>query len=141
MTQHLTVFLTLTFIALAMVATPSRADVAVMLQITQAQVSVQRIVRQEPTEMDLSDEAIKRRSAEFPSKLQNPVEDMMLVEWLDAAGLVVHREVRKDPRFVHDPNGVAVVMPETVVLLRAPSSAVQLRVKPRGHGDFHEFEL
>lgn len=145
----LNVFLPSMLMLLSFVSSPARADVAVMLEITALQVTVQRVERQEPTELDLSDEAIKRRSAELQGKLpqselgtaHNLDENQIAIEWLDASGVVVHREIRKDPRFVHDPDGNAVVMPDAIVLLRGPSAAVQLRIMPTGYTYFHEFTL
>jgi len=139
-------------LVLLAIAAPARADVAVLVGITGDSVTLHRVERSESietVEQDLSDAIIKRRSLspvgsiklDTVDKLLLETVDKLLIEWFDASGALVHRESRSDPRFLHAPNGEYVVLPEATVLIRAPSDAVTMRIRPRGFAVFTSFNV
>lgn len=134
----------LTLIVLLFLSAPATADVAVLVRITDFSVTLQRVERSESIEslgQDQSDAIIKRLAAPLDANNKANSGNSLVVEWFDAAGTLVHRESRADPRFVHAPGGEDVVLPEAIVLMRAPASAVLVRVRPRGFVDFTNFNV
>lgn len=121
------------------VTAPASADVAALIRITDVSVTLHRVERNESiefTEQDHSDAIIKRRALPQAGENSDNSSSSLLIEWFDANGTLVHRESQPDPRFVHAPGGEDVVLPEAMVLIRAPANAVELRVRPRGFIDF-----
>lgn len=131
-------------IALLASATPASADVAVLMQITDESVTVRRVERSESAEsieQDRSDAIIKRRASSLDEPIKGGSDNNLVIEWFDASGALVHRETRPDPRFVHAPGGEDAVLPEAMILMRAPASAVEMRVRPRGYVNFTHFNV
>ena len=124
--------------------TPVSADVAVLISITDAAITVHRVERTESTDsfaQEHSDAIIKERALPTSDATKGNSANSLVVEWFDASGKMVHREAQPDPRFVHAPGGGDVILPEALVLIRAPNSAVEMRVRPRGFVNFTVFTV
>lgn len=126
---------------LVMVAPPAHADVAVLIRITDTVVTLQRVERSVSNPEESSDAIIKRLQAPLEDRTQGTLANRLVIEWFDASGTLVHRESQQDPRFIHAPDGKDVVLPEALILIRAPGDAVEIRVRPRGFGHFTKFNV
>jgi len=120
-----------------------QADVSVLLQIDTQQVELQRIHRRAVTAAELSRQAIRQaRSEAWPTVVENSAGvDALLFNWYDLGGVLLHSEVRRDPRFTHGPNGQAVMLRTAAMLIRGPSSAVRLDIRPSGFTEFITFNV
>ena len=112
-------------------ATSAKADVAVLIGITDDSVTLHRVERSESyetAEQARSDALLKLRALPLVQAKTNHAPNSLQIEWYDQNGTLVHQESRPDPRFIHAPGGQDAVLPETMVLLRAPATAVEIRV-------------
>lgn len=130
-------------------ASSAQADVAVLIQITSQSVSLERVERVDQSEAALTAEtpndsdATQRLIQGLTTNKSTMTEDdsKLLVRWYNALGELIHYEVLRDPRFIHAPGSPEMVLPEATQLLRAPNSAVMLRVKPRDFAQFIDFDV
>jgi len=121
----------------------SLADVAVLVKLSSNGVTIERVQRSEPSELERSQEAIRKQALtqqlQTREQLGSALE--LHVRWIDRAGQLVHRSVHRDPRYVHAPGNDTIELPEAVLLLRGPSSAVQLLIRANGSTNFLAFDV
>ncbi len=147
--------LSLLFFSLLLVQTSAHADMAVLIQVTQNTVQLERVQRSESAEFESSaDEDVaqimneqaqpkEERLDADRSALSDLLEnnDKLVVYWFNANGKLVGRELLRDPRFVHAPGSKEVILPEATLLLRAPNEAVLMRIKPREFAQFIDLNV
>jgi len=123
----------------------ARADMAVLIQITDQNVSLTRVERvievgaDVPMVVEDTQQLLPGSPTSKPALPED--EDKLLVRWYNANGELIHHEVLRDPRFIHAPGSQEMRLPEATQLLRAPNDAVLLRVRPRAFGQFIDFNV
>jgi len=140
--RHVNAIVGSLLLALLCWAPAARADVAVLIEITDQSVLLHRVQR--ASEENLSDreatEQLLRKKAMTKPALTD-ANDQLMVRWFDADGQLIHHESLRDPRFIHAPGSQERVLALATQLLRGPNAAVLLHVKPKGFTRFIELAL
>jgi len=114
------------------------ADVAVLLQLTHHDITVERIRRRAPGVVEQSRVAVRkiRGGAGFSAFEAGSSVGFVQLAWYGADGQLVHTELKPDPRFTHAPGGQDVAFPSAILRAKGPSSAIRLDIRPSGFTDF-----